>query len=153
METKMKMRLMLTVLEDIRADRRAKVDMTGWGRSTDEPGLPEPLGWLPNKRLDAEWENPSCRTVACFAGWAFIYPPIRRAMRTDGYFDPREVQEWLSYGTCLDGYDDIFVPLFSPNLSTGRTKAQTLKVIERNLRKLYKDMGYTDKLVSVPGPV
>lgn len=144
MKTKQKMQYMLTVLQELRADRRARVDMDEYG-SLFNLGMPD---W-PDSMLDAEWDNPSCGTAACYAGWSFIHPDIRRDMKREGYSVPEDVADWLAAGTDIPAHglnnDSVFDRLFYPDLQQP-TRAKTLDLLERNLRRLHRDMGFTDEL-------
>ena len=117
MDTLTKIGLMKEVAQHIRVTldqggHPVHLEMEDWGFAEDG----EKLSYLADDLLDKEWENPSCETVACFAGHAFLHPKIRKDMRAQSWDDPSEVDDWLTAG-CPVAYEP-FTRLFSPGLDS-----------------------------------
>ena len=130
----------------------AHIDMSDWGyiqtNNVYDDYDHDSLQKISDTKLDAEWDNPRCGTAACFAGWMFVNPAIRKDFKEHDYKEPGEMSEWLRHERVnFDPYMELFSPSLAPftgNKNADRT--ELLDILENTLQKFEDkciDLGLT----------
>lgn len=157
--TKERFQMMVAVLEDIEFDDKAKLNMDFWTEFRDRNSddykwwASGSSAYKDDKFLQKEWDNPSCGTTCCYAGWAFVSPYVRKDMRKNKFLkngfvmtiEPYHVKFWLAQHAEEFDHFEVMRQIFDTDLQR-RTKKATLKVIRKGLENLYEMEFGTRKL-------